>query len=160
MARRGSDSAFLDAGFDWQAGARLRLGASYRRGYTQARSGGTLLAATRLQSSAWSVDLVRRGLFSPNDSLALRLSQPLRVERGGLALLLPTYWDYKTQTASDTLHQINLVPSGRELDAELAWRTPLAGGTASTSLFWRRDPGHIASLRPERGLAASWLVGF
>ena len=156
----GADSAFLDAGLDWQAGARLRLGARYRRGYTQARAGGALQAATRLQSSAWSLDLSRRGLFGRADSLALRLSQPLRVSRGGLSLLLPTGWDYDTQTASDTLHRINLVPSGRELDAELVWRGPLAGGMASASLYWRRDPGHVASLPSERGLAASWRAEF
>lgn len=160
LGARGADSAFLDAGLDWQVGARLRVGASYRRGYTQARAGGTVLAASRLASSAWSLDLARRGLFAAGDSLALRLSQPLRVESGGLALLLPTGWNYGTQTASDTFHRINLVPSGREIDAELAWHGPLAGGTASASLFWRRDPGHMASLPPERGLAASWRVGF
>lgn len=160
LGAHGADSAFLDAGLDWQAGGRLRLSASYRRGYTQARAGGTVQSATRLQSSAWSVDLARRGLFGAGDSLALRLSQPLRVERGGLALLLPAGWDYATQSTSDTFHRINLVPSGREFDAELAWRGRLAGGAASASLFWRRDPGHIGSLPPERGLAASWRTEF
>jgi len=46
----------------------------------------------------------------------MRIAQPLRVESGGLALMLPTSYDYATGIATDSLTKMSLSPSGRELD--------------------------------------------
>jgi hypothetical protein len=53
-----------------------------------------------------------------------------------------------------------LSPTGRELDAELAWTGRLLMGDAAASLFVRRDPGHYASLPLDKGVALRWSTGF
>jgi hypothetical protein len=58
------------------------------------------------------------------------------------------------------LERLALVPSGRETDAELAWHGLLWGGEASASAYWRDQPGHVASLPAEKGVAISWAKGF
>lgn len=157
---RGADSLFVDFGASWQLAPRWSLGGTYRRGYTQARGGGMLTAGSRLASSAWNLDLVRNGVFAAHDSLALRLAQPLRVEQGGLVFRLPTSWNYSTLSAVTTAQRINLTPSGREVDAELGWSGWLGAGTASATLFWRHDPGHIRALGDEQGAALRWSLNF
>jgi len=106
------------------------------------------------------LDLQRRNLFSSGDALALRVSQPLRVEGGQLGLLLPSSWDYETLSAQYSLQRLSLVPEGRELDAELAWRGPFMGGNAAASLFWRKEPGHVADAPNDGGVAVRWSRAF
>jgi hypothetical protein len=72
-----------------------------------------------LVTSAWAVDAVRDTVFMSGDSLGLRVSQPLRVERGGIALNLPVDYSYATQTASFAARTLALSPTGREIDSEL-----------------------------------------
>ena len=49
-----------------------------------------------------------------------------------------------------------MVRAADELDAELAWRGRLGMGQAAASLFWRRDPGHVANMRDDKGVALRW----
>ena len=94
------------------------------------------------------------------DSLGLRVSQPLRVERGGLNLTLPVDYDYATLAATYGTRTLSLSPQGREVDSELAWRGLLCGGDAAASLFYRTDPGHFASLPDDKGVAVKWAKRF
>ena len=157
---RGADSLFVDARAAWSPSPSWRLGAAWRQGFTRARRGGQIAAGSRLATNAWSLDIERSSLFAADDSLALRLSQPLRVQSGGLALDLPVAWDYARLSATNAISTLSLRPSGREFDAELAWRGSLWGGAASASLFWRRSPGHIAAVPADAGAAVSWKTAF
>jgi len=156
----GADSLFLDANGEWRFAPDWRLGAAWRSGFTWARSGGTISAGSQLRSSAWSLDLARENLIKPGDSLGLRVSQPLRVESGGLNLNLPVTYSYETLRPTFGNVVVPLVPHGREVDAELLWRGPLYSGSAMVSLFYRRDPGHFADLPDDKGIAASWSWQF
>lgn len=156
----GADSLFLDANGEWRFAPDWRLGAAWRSGFTWARSGGTISAGSQLRSSAWSVDLGRENLIKRGDSLGLRVSQPLRVESGGLNLNLPVAYSYETLRPTFGNVVVPLVPHGREVDAELLWRGPLYSGSAMVSLFYRRDPGHFADLPDDKGIAASWSWQF
>jgi subtilisin family serine protease len=156
----GADSLFIDANGEWRFAPDWRLGAAWRGGQTWARTGGSIAAGSRLRSSDWAVDLGRDNLFKPGDNLALRLSQPLRVESGGLNLRLPVDYSYATLSPTYGDRLISLAPKGRELDAELLWRGPLASGSAMVSLFYRRDPGHFANAPDDKGVAASWSWQF
>ncbi|MEC7398445.1 MAG: hypothetical protein VYD00_00320, partial [Pseudomonadota bacterium] len=60
------------------------------------------------------------------DTLGFRLSQPLRVTRGGIDLLLPVSYDYASESVGFGTRRLSLGPSGRETVGELAWRGPLA----------------------------------
>jgi hypothetical protein len=103
---------------------------------------------------------MRSSLFLKDDSLALRVSQPLRVRSGGIGLLLPVSWSYDTLTADEAVRRLSLAPRGREIATELTWRGKLWGGSASVNLFYRKDPGHYASLPDDKGVALSWSTGF
>ena len=152
----GADSAFLDASAEWRPAQGWRLGASARGGLTWARISGSVAPGSRLLTSAWALDVTREGVVRAQDSLSLRLSQPLRVERGGLNFNLPVDYSYDTLQPTFALVPLSLVPRGREMDAELIWRSQLLTGSAMVSLFYRRDPGHYAELRDDKGMAVSW----
>jgi hypothetical protein len=90
----------------------------------------------------------------------LRVSQPLRVESGGLNLDLPVAYSYQTLSPTYGVETLNLTPRGRELDAELAWHGRLLMGNAAASLYFRQDPGNFASLPDDKGVALRWSTGF
>ena len=155
----GAETLFIEAEAGWQLAPGLALGAAWRRGFTHARAGGLVESGTGIGSDAWSLDLAGSDVLAPGDSLALRLSQPLRVSSGALVLGLPSAWDYATLTAETTAHDLALAPQGRELTAELAWSGRLFAGEAAASLFYRREPGHYAAAAPDAGLAIRWSRG-
>ena len=159
LGRGGADSAFVDARAGWSVRPDLRLGASWRGGYTVPRGGGAIVGG-RLLSQAFAVDIEKLGVFAAGDRMAVRIAQPLRVESGGVRLNLPVGYDYATLSPTYAENTFALTPSGRELVGELAWRGELWGGAAAASVFWRKDPGHIASLPDDKGVALKWGRGF
>ena len=149
----GAATARLDAGDGWS------LGGSMRQGWSTPRLRG-LAGGGGLRTGAWAADIGKDGLFG-NDSWGLRLAQPLRVSGGGIDLTLPTYWDYATSSVGTwTTQRLNLAPTGRELDLEMRYARPFAGGIVQTNLFVRRNPGNWASLPADRGAAVRWSLGF
>ena len=156
----GADSMFIDMGAAWQPNEKWRLGGTLRRGWTAAHQGGTVTSGSKLASSGWAVDASRMNLFQPGDSLSLRVSQPLRVNSGGLSLRLPDVYDYATLAATSAIRRIDLSPSGRELMRELAWNGRLAGGSLTASAFWRSEPMHYAQAPDDYGVGLSWATRF
>ena len=152
----GADTLFVDAEAGWHFADDWRLGASLRQGFSRARGGGRVADGSELSSRAWSLDLHRRGVFDASDAIAFRVSQPLRVESGGLNLSLPSHWNYDTETADYTVQTLSLSPQGRELNGEFSWRGSLFGGSAAASLFYRKDPGHYRALPADTGVALRW----
>lgn len=157
---RGADSLFLDASASWRVSPRWRLAGAWRQGFTHPRAGGFIAPQSRLVSNAWAIDVERTGLFSRNDSLALRLSQPLRVASGGIDLDLPVSYSYDTLSATRALSRVSLTPSGREMVTELTWRGPLLRGTAGATVFYREDPGNYSSMPDDKGVALTWRRRF
>jgi len=157
---RGADTLFLDAQAGWDFAPKWRFGAAMRNGWTTARGGGLVAGGSRLTSRSWSVDVARSGVFGAGDSLAFRVSQPLRVESGGLNLDLPIDYSYATLSPTYGIQTLSLSPKGREIDAELAWNGRFLTGDAAASLFIRKDPGHYAGLPLDEGMALRWSRGF
>ncbi|MDD3797854.1 MAG: peptidase S8, partial [Novosphingobium sp.] len=157
---KGADSLFLDGRASWQVGPSWRIGAAWREGWTMARSAGVIAGGSLLRSRAWSLDLSRDHVFGKSDRVALRVAQPLRVEHGGLNLDLPVSYDYGTETPGFAISRLNLTPKGREVMGELVWSGPLFAGHATASLFYRKDPGHYASLPDDKGVALRWSTQF
>ena len=156
----GADSLFVDASAGWRFAPEWRIGAGWREGQTDARVAGLIGEGSRLRSRAWSLDLQREGVFGPLDRLGFRLSQPLRVESGGIAFDLPVAWDYASRSATYGLRQLELTPEGRELTGEMSWSGPLWGGSAAASVYYRRDSGHYEAQPDDKGLAFRWSRGF
>jgi hypothetical protein len=151
----GATTLFLDAEARHNFGGGWSSTLSARRGWTD-------FAAGRFQTGAYAFDIAKNGFLSKRDSLGFRLAQPLRVEHGGFAMMLPTSYDYSTSTATDTLSRLSLRPSGREVDAEMSYGTWLLGdkGWLGANLFYRRQPGHVASLPDDKGAAVRFSLSF
>jgi hypothetical protein len=149
----GSHSLFLDLE------ARRNLGNGWAATF-MGRRGWTDFAGGQFQSGAYSFDLAKFGLLNDGDRLGLRIAQPLRIERGGLAMMLPTSYDYATESETNTMSRLSFTPSGREIDAELGYSTSLGRGWLGANLFARRQPGHIASADPDLGAAIRYSLGF
>jgi hypothetical protein len=150
----GSTSLFLDAE------ARQDFGRGWSAGLT-ARRGWTSFGAGRFESGAYGFDLGKWGIFGSSDRLGLRLSQPLRIEKGGLGLMLPTGYDYTTGTATDSYSLLPLTPKGREIDGEISYGSGLFGDRAwiGGNLFYRREPGHISGSADDMGAAIRFTLG-
>jgi hypothetical protein len=77
-------------------------------------------------------------------------------------MMLPTAYDYVTETATDSLSRMSMSPSGREIDAELSYGSTLLDGNAwfGGNLYYRRQPGHIANAPADAGAAIRFTLGF
>lgn len=156
----GATTLTLAPAIAWRPAPGWHLGASGILGMTRIDRRAIASAGSSLMTSAWAVDIARDGAVLAGDRLGLRLSQPMRVESGALELNVPVAWDYATSSATFARVPLSLAPKGREIDAELAWAAPVWGGSLATSLFWRRDPGHFATIPDDRGAALRWSTGF
>lgn len=157
---RGADTLFLDAAAGVDFAPDWRASAMWRQGWTRLRQAGLVAPGSSLTTNGWSLDVTRAGTFVDGDSFGFRLSQPLRVNGGGIGITLPVAYDYATLLPSYGTRFIALAPSGREIDAEMAWRGPLWGGNASASVFYRTDPGHYSALPDDKGVAVKWRKEF
>ena len=149
----GSQSLFFDVEARRDLGGQAVAPLSARRGWTS-------FAGGQFASGAYAFDLQKRGLLHDGDRIGLRISQPLRIEKGGLALMMPTAYDYETASASSSWSIFSLSPSGREIDAELSYSTQFAGGWIGGNAFARRQPGHIRSADTDVGGAIRFTLGF
>ena len=125
-----------------------------------ARRGWTSFGAGEFQTSAYAFDLAKLGLLSDSDRLGFRLSQPIRIESGGLATVLPTGYDYATGLTTSGMQRLSLSPDGREVDAELSYGTRLGSGWIGGNLYARRNAGHVAGAGPDVGAAVRTSFAF
>lgn len=156
----GSTSWFADGAASLDLGGGWGAYAGYRHGWTSIRGGGALVRGGRLSSNAFALDLTKAGAFARSDRIGLRIMQPLRVGAGGLDVDLPVGYDYATGKAAFQHRFFNLAPTGRELNYELSYFMPLAGGNIAANAFLRTDPGHIESMRNDIGGALRFARGF
>lgn len=154
-------SWFVDADARLDFGHGWTLGGSIRQGWTLADIRAGLQGAGVINTTAFAADIGKYGLLGKQDSIGLRVSQPLRVARGGIDLRLPSFYDYATSSVSafDT-QRLNLTPTGRELDVEARYALPAFGGALQVNMFWRRDPGNIASIADDYGVALRYGAAF
>ncbi|WP_169817003.1 S8 family peptidase [Paraurantiacibacter namhicola] len=156
----GAQTLFVNTEANWKFADGWNMGLAARGGYTKPQRVGAVSQGSHVLSQAWSFDLQRTGVFGSRDSLAFRVSQPLRVESGNLSLNLPVSYDYATLTPTYGIQRLTLTPQGREIMGEIAWRGPLLGGYGSASMFYRNEPGHYQSLPSDQGVAFRWSRQF
>lgn len=160
MGGGGATSFAVSPAMTWQPAMGWSFGANAGYGMTRIDRSAVSPGGSLLRTSTWAVHAARTGILAGDDRLALRLSQPLRVESGGLQLDLPVAWDYASQTAAIARVPLSLAPHGREIDTELAWSARTSSGFLSTSLFLRREPGHVAGAPADAGIALRWSSDF
>lgn len=142
-----SNSMFLDLEASRPLGSGWALALTARRGWSS-------FAGGKLQTSAYGVDLGKSNFLSDGDRFGFRLSQPLRVESGGVSMFLPTSYDYSTLSATNSRTTLSFVPSGRELNAEVSYGSWLGRRTwIGGNIFHRRQPGHTSAAPSDTGAA-------
>ncbi len=111
---------------------------------TGSRRQGIVRGVSGLRSSAFAVGVVGQDVARGGDRLAIRLSQPLRVEAGQAQL---RWVSGRSPDGRVKLEQadLSLEPSGRQLDLEVAYSRPWAGGRAQMAAIASRDAGHVGS---------------
>ncbi|KTF68014.1 S8 family peptidase [Sphingomonas sp. HT-1] len=155
-----ASSLFADLGLRWGLGGGWSLGGALRKGWTDAQLRGGFQGSGLIRTNAWAADLGKDGVFG-DDSIGLRVAQPLRVAQGGIGVRLPQGWDYGTQSVTSWSNaRINLAPVGREIDYELRYRWNVLDGDISSNLFLRRQPGNFANVPNDIGGAVRLSWGF
>ena len=107
---------------------------------------GLLRGVSALRTSSFELGATRHGFLGEDGRLSLRLSQPLRVESGHAALRWAAGRTRHRQLLTEQA-RLNLEPSGRQLDLELAYRRPWAGGWADLATIATRDARHTRGAR-------------
>ena len=107
---------------------------------------GMLRGVSALRTSSFELGATRHGFLGKDGRLSLRLSQPLRVESGHAALRWAAGRTRHRQLLTEQA-RLNLEPSGRQLDLELAYRRPWAGGWADLATIGTRDAQHTRGAR-------------
>ena len=75
-------------------------------------------------TSQFNVGLVASGVYSNNDLFSVNISQPLRSESGSAKLNLPGSMN-ADGTHNFNLKQVDLVPSGREINLDIGYEKHL-----------------------------------
>ena len=146
FAKPGSRTWITDAEFEQKLGRGWSLGGAFRLGRTAFANG-------QFDTSAFSFDVAKADVFGRGDTLAIRLSQPPRIERGSIGIVLPVSWDYESHESTSAMRQLTLAPSGRELSVEAGYLLNLPGGWLSLNAYGRRNPGHVKKSGGDLGLA-------
>ena len=110
---------------------------------TDSRRRGIVRGISGLWSGAFAVGVVGRDVARSGDRLAFRLSQPLRVETGRAQLRWVSGRSPDGQVEIERA-DLGLEPSGRQLDFEVAYSRPWAGGRAHMAAIASQDAGHVA----------------
>jgi hypothetical protein len=123
-------------------------------GFTRTHGAGASLLqeVSVLSSSSFGLGLVRRALATDGDRLTVAISQPLRVESGTAAIDRPLGRTFDGRILRERA-QVDLAPTGRELDLELGYRLALPGtGELGVNWLTRLQPGHDATAEPEHAV--------
>lgn len=136
--------------------AAYRLGhwtlvASATHGWTSVSEHGDALlhSYSGIQTSAYSFGAVWQTPLAGH-TLGFAVSQPLRVESGRATLDVPTGRNFAANTVLFDSQNLNLAPSGREIDLELSHSFWIGGPLYTrTNLVYRMNPDHVASAADE-----------
>ena len=131
-------SAYRQLGNGWGLLASAHAGTSR----AEVRRRGMMQNPSALWTSSFALGLIADEIDRAGGRLAFRLSQPLRVEAGQAWLR----W-IAGRTADGQVKvehaAIDLEPSGRQLDLEVTYSRPWAGGRAHLAAIASRDAEHV-----------------
>ncbi len=162
FAVRGADTRFLTLGGRYALGGGMEVFGSYTLGTTEtaAADAGLLSDWSAVRADAFGLGVVRTGLFGGRDRIGLLAGQPLRVAAGAATLTAPV--DYLAdKTVVQESERLSMVPTGREIDLQLAYDRPLSGRAGLSGwLMLQFEPGHVAAADPAYGGGIRFDVDF
>lgn len=158
----GARSSFLTASLS----APILKGTYFVAGYTEAKSrieqdGFSLLSDwSDVHANAFAAGVVTRDPFGAGGSLGLMAGQPLRVYSATASLTLPTSVN-PDGTINVRSERVDMTPSGRELNLQLAYQAGLfEGGLVQGWVIGRLQPGHDRDAPPDYGAGVKLSFGF
>ena len=141
----GADTGFLGISAHHRFNERWAALGSVHAGLSRVRmeNRGMLHDLSPLWSSTISFGVIGRNIGPARDRLALRLSQPLRVEAGHARF---NWASGRTRDRQVVVEEtvLKLVPSGRQLDMEMTYTRPWRGGQAHLAALFSHDAGHVS----------------
>lgn len=119
---------------------------------TASKASGLLRFDRELVSSAFALDA---GHDMLGGVTILRLSSPLKLERGNARVLAPLSYDLMTGRLVTGMTPVDLAPTSRELDLEFGWAAALSE-TSSVRFGIARafNAGHVAGVQSTAGFAS------
>ena len=103
---------------------------------------GMISSVNDLRSSSFGLGYLKSSIFNKNDLLTFTIDQPIRVESGNLNLNVPVYRTKRKNVLFDSLN-INLSPSGREINSKLEYQSSYKILNYDFALGYKSDPYHI-----------------
>ncbi|MYD30298.1 MAG: S8 family serine peptidase, partial [Nitrospira sp. SB0661_bin_20] len=119
--------------------------------------GGVINDFSSLTTSAFTLHVSRR--VAGAGLLRFSVSQPLRVEQGHAALMVPVGRTKAGEVVSIPV-TAQLAPSGRQLDVAAHWYQPLAVGEWRLGAVATHQPGHRVTAGPALTLLSGWRWTF
>lgn len=158
---RGAQTLALEWGSHWQLSRNWQISGTASLGQTAIDAGQSAFTqgVTHVVTTAFRAELSGNHLLG-NDELGMRVSQPLRIERGNITYNLPVSYDYFSHSAVFAPQQVGLAAEGRELDFEGHYGRPFAFGMLRLNIFTRLEPGHVAGASPDAGFAVRFNTNF
>ena len=145
----GINSSFVFSNF--------KLMGSYFHGMSKPKldQQGMVKDISRLTSSSFNLTLYKTGLLTKADSFGFSVSQPLKLESGEINFSLP----YRRTVKKEVLFNdfsASMEASGRQVDMEFIYSTPIRKGYLRSRIGVSKDQGHISSDRLEPFFETSW----
>ena len=103
---------------------------------------GMISAINDIRSSSFGLGYLTSSVFQKDDQLTFTIDQPIRVESGNLNLEVPVYRTKKKNVLFNSL-DINLSPSGREINSKLEYSSTYKILNYGVALGYKSDPYHI-----------------
>ncbi|NNG04376.1 MAG: hypothetical protein HKM95_09785, partial [Inquilinus sp.] len=127
---------------------------------TDVENAGLLSGWGTVRSTAFGIGVVARDVFDSGDRIGVLAGQPLRVGQADATVTVPV-----GMTADEVMvresQRVDLAPSGREMNVQLAYRRGLwDGADLSSWLLIRNEPGHDAAASNDYGLGLSFTTTF
>ena len=131
-------SAHRSLGAGWTLLASAYAGMSH----AEMQGHGMVRDASALWTGSFALGLLSESVDRAGGQLGFRLSQPLRVEAGHAQF---RWVSGRIPDGRVTVEEaaLNLEPSGRQMDLELAYSRPWSGGRAHLAGVVTRDAGHV-----------------
>ena len=116
---------------------------------------GMVKDVSRLTSSSFNLTLYKAGFITETDSFGFSISQPLKLESGEINFSLP----YRRTVKKEILFNdftASMGASGRQVDVEFIYSTPIKNGFLKSRIGLSKDQGHISSNKLEPFFETSW----
>jgi hypothetical protein len=116
---------------------------------------------SEIQSYSFKVGINKSDSFTKGDKLDFVVSQPLMVSNGNANLNLPVGRD-AAGNITRANHNVNLSPTGREIDLGAFYTLNFADNLSSisTGAIYRLEPNHVAEASPDAVFIMSYKYKF